>query len=957
MKYFSSLFFLVSLSIYFSCQTNPIQNTEIKKFTPTKINDSIAIDIKKTFEQYYHDYKYDSTQIMDILFDLGKNLNQDNKNDALILAEIEHTKGKVQYTEGACDQAIIYYKKVIEIRKKHLDEFHDDIIRGYHNISLCYDLLNEKYNALEYSIKASKNLEKTQSKLKASVYHQLSRVYTNVQDLDNAKVYLEDAIAIYAKEIEKSEGKQKRNWEKSWGFACNDMSILLYNRLKDTKDSPTYLNNALSVFSQLSNRNSNFEHLANTYHSAGIYYAALGDLNTSLHYYNRSLTINKSLKRRGKYIGKNLDNIGVIYKRKNQLQQAKKTAHQALTYFNPKKDQSNIASIYDNLGDVFKKEDNLDSALICYNIAIKNIVAGYDFNKKNPTSNLIIDANTITDKNGLFITLSSKADALRQYFSKTKNKKWLQASFDTYLQVDSLADLMRLEFSSDASKESLVARTKPVYEKAIDLCLEMKSVFDDEIYNSHAFDFAEKSKSIILLEAVRKAKAKLIVDEQLIEKEKALNLKQNFYEKEYALALIREDAKTQPLLDSLSKYRTKYNEILQVIAQSNPTYLSLKKNTQTIDWREVQKNLLIDDQSFIEYFKGDSAIYAFVINKNSFNSVKINLDTPIDSLVNQLNRGILQKQTKGYAIAAVSLYDKIFQPIRAACGTSTHLIIAPDGILSHIPFEALLTQEVAEEEKDYFKDYPYLINDFVISYNYSASLWNEMQQKKVTPNEQKLFAGFAPSFPRNTNIEIDISNTRSANFGELKWNIEEVNSIQNKMEGDIYVAKKATIENFRKYAPQYRILHLSTHGKANDKAGDFSCLVFNGKNGKGFEYLYTKDLYALQLNAELVVLSACETNIGELKEGEGIISLARGFSYAGASSIITTLWVVDDEISKKMMEDFYAQILNHKNKAAALHQVKKDYFQNTTVHREAHPYYWASFIPIGDMQSIALEHL
>jgi CHAT domain-containing protein/tetratricopeptide (TPR) repeat protein len=952
MKYFSSLLFLVSFFFYFSCQTNPIQNTATENFTPKGIEDSISIYVNTTFDQYYYEYKYDSTQVMDILIDYEK-----NTTNALALANIEHTKGKVQYTEQAYDQAIIYYKKSLEIRKKHLDEFHEDIIRGYHNISLCYDLLHENYNALEYSTKAAKNLEETPSKLKASVYHQLSRTYKKVQDLDNAKIYLEDAIAIYAMEKEKSTGKEKRSWEKSWGIACHDMATLLYNRLKDTPESPVYLNNVLSVFSQLSKDNSYSGHLANGYHNAGIYYDELGDLNTSLHYYNRSLDLNKSLKSRSSFIGTNLVNMGIIYKRKNQLKEAKKTAYQALTYFNPKKDQLNIASIYDNLGDIFKKDGDLDSALTCYNIAIKNIVAGYDFDKNNPTSNLIIDANTITDKNGLFITLSSKADALRQYFSQTKNKKWLQASFDTYLKVDSLADLMRLEFSSDASKESLVARTKPVYEKAINLCLKMKEVYNDGVYNSHAFNFAEKSKSIILLEAVRKAKAKLIVDEQLIEQEKALNLKQNFYEKEYALALIRADAKTQPLLDSLSKYRTKYNEILQVIAQSNPTYLSLKKNTNTIDWTEVQKNLLNDDQSFIEYFNGDSAIYAFVINKNSFQSFKINLDTPIDSLVNQLNRGILKRQTKGYATAAANLYAKIFEPIRAACGTSKHLIIAPDGILSHIPFEALLTQKVAAEEEQYFKDYPYLINDFIISYNYSASLWNEMKQKEIAPNEQKLFAGFAPAFPKNTNINLEISNDFSVNFGELKWNIEEVNAIQNKMEGDIFATQKATVENFRKYAPQYRILHLSTHGKANDKAGDFSCLVFNGKNGKGFEYFYTKDLYALQLNAELVVLSACETNIGELKEGEGIISLARGFSYAGAASIITTLWVVDDEISKKLMVDFYAAILNHKNKAEALHQVKKSYFQKQKLNRKAHPYYWASFIPIGDMRAIALEVL
>ena len=164
--------------------------------------------------------------------------------------------------------------------------------------------------------------------------------------------------------------------------------------------------------------------------------------------------------------------------------------------------------------------------------------------------------------------------------------------------------------------------------------------------------------------------------------------------------------------------------------------------------------------------------------------------------------------------------------------------------------------------------------------------------------------------------------------------------------------KKATKETFEKIVGDYRIVHLATHGKANDKIGDYCFLAFTEqKDSLQNELLYVRDIYNLSLNADLVVLSACETGIGELKRGEGVISLARAFAYSGAKSLITTLWSVNDKSTMQIMEGFYRQLKKGASKDAALWKAKQVYLEKSK-HEQAHPFFWSAFIPIGDMQAV-----
>jgi len=147
-------------------------------------------------------------------------------------------------------------------------------------------------------------------------------------------------------------------------------------------------------------------------------------------------------------------------------------------------------------------------------------------------------------------------------------------------------------------------------------------------------------------------------------------------------------------------------------------------------------------------------------------------------------------------------------------------------------------------------------------------------------------------------------------------------------------------------AGRYRLLHLATHGQANDELGDYSFLAFGGdRDSVQNEFLYVRDLYDLSLLADLVVLSACETGTGEWQRGEGIISLARAFAYAGARSIVTTLWSVNDRRSKELMIAFYGGLGKGMTREEALWRAKYEMLESDA---SAHPFFWAGYILIGE---------
>jgi len=184
---------------------------------------------------------------------------------------------------------------------------------------------------------------------------------------------------------------------------------------------------------------------------------------------------------------------------------------------------------------------------------------------------------------------------------------------------------------------------------------------------------------------------------------------------------------------------------------------------------------------------------------------------------------------------------------------------------------------------------------------------------------------------------------------------ENVRKIAEIFSGKAFVSQEASKDNFMEKFNSFQILHFAMHGLVNNENPLYSQLVFTPQSDSTYEHLLNAaDLYNMKLNADLAVLSACNTGYGEIKRGEGVMSLSRAFTYAGCPSLIMSLWSVPDVQTSKLMLKFFQNIKEGKRKDVALQEAKLDYLQNST-EKTAHPLYWAGFIPNGDMNALIIN--
>ena len=178
--------------------------------------------------------------------------------------------------------------------------------------------------------------------------------------------------------------------------------------------------------------------------------------------------------------------------------------------------------------------------------------------------------------------------------------------------------------------------------------------------------------------------------------------------------------------------------------------------------------------------------------------------------------------------------------------------------------------------------------------------------------------------------------------------IDEVNAIKNLIPSEVYIGKDATETNFRNIAENYDILHLAMHTVIDNENPMFSKLIFTfGQDTINDGLLNTFEIFSLKLKARLVVLSACSTGEGNYNQGEGVMSLARSFAYAGSPSILMTLWEVEDKSGIKLMKDFYASLIKGMTKPEALRNAKIKFIKGARP-ENSHPFFWSAYIALGN---------
>lgn len=397
-----------------------------------------------------------------------------------------------------------------------------------------------------------------------------------------------------------------------------------------------------------------------------------------------------------------------------------------------------------------------------------------------------------------------------------------------------------------------------------------------------------------------------------------------------------------------SKTKTKFLEIqisyasfIDKMVSQYPDKFLEKYNIEFFNKTKFFKSREKQKCSYLEYFISDSDIYSIIIdgdNKIHFYQKSLGDNNELLQNLNVL-QGILNQHPSEHNEADIEIFQKVSAKLRQILWdpiekfASANIIIAPDNLLQNLPFDILIYDE--NNSKTKWSDLKYLLNKWTISYTPSLQFLSINRQ--ITKHSQKAFLGMAYTPPANNKYQAAI----------LEFAEAEVQNISKIVKGDNLVQQDCNFKNLKEKAPNYKILHLACHAKSDSSNGNESFLLLSDFRAKQPAIVYAHDLLGLHLNQELVVLSACESALGQKSIGEGIIGLTRGFFYTGAHCVLSTLWQVSDFQASEILQDFYKNLNNNQSKAEALENAKRNYVKTASGIR-SHPFYWASFILSGN---------
>lgn len=384
------------------------------------------------------------------------------------------------------------------------------------------------------------------------------------------------------------------------------------------------------------------------------------------------------------------------------------------------------------------------------------------------------------------------------------------------------------------------------------------------------------------------------------------------------------------------------------LEHSSTSALSRSLQVETAAARQLQQHLS-GERGMLVFFAGPQKLFWFFLHEGRLRAGAIVQMSQINELTTQLGRSITAYPFAAsaerplwdsvYRTSAVELYQLIWQPVADHISAVPNLIIVPDGALAYLPFPALLTAQPSKALR--YRTYPFLLHDHQISYAYSAA-WLAKTMLLPESNGKQQCLAMAPTFEGYEPV-----------LDPLEFNGKEVEELNELVGATILQGKSATLAAFWEQASRYKILHLATHGIDNIYRGDYSYLAFTKPDAATEGRLFVEDLFQRTVDADLVVMSACESGVGRYQAGEGAISLGRGFIAAGAKSVLSTFWSVNDAKSVNFMLEFYQQLRAGFAKDAALLQVQRNYV-STATQEEAHPFYWAAYFPVGDMRPMAV---
>lgn len=461
-----------------------------------------------------------------------------------------------------------------------------------------------------------------------------------------------------------------------------------------------------------------------------------------------------------------------------------------------------------------------------------------------------------------------------------------------YEKAVSVIEEQRSTINAEASRIGYVGDKQQVYHRLI-------AALFSAARQGQAFEYVERAKSRALVDLL--ASKKKFAVRKGDEKEIQAILDQ--LDSLQAEGLIQENKSGSR---GISQRRRLDFETKEKLKAKAPELASLVTVTP-VSIAEIQSQLR-PDETLVEYYYADEDLYAFLLTRESVKAVSLN-GRGLLTEIQGLRASLEDPGTDDYNIFSEGLYQKLIKPLEPLLATP-NLILVPHGALHYLPFNAL--KEAGE----------YLIDRYSLRYLPSASVMNHLAGKDVKGRETLMAVG-NPLFQGEKQA--------------LSYAEEEVRSVAKTFpQSTILVGKDATETSFKKISRSFNYIHLATHGvfEADNPLNSGLLLTLDRENDG---ILSAAELYSLELDADLLTLSACETGLSQISNGDDLVGLTRGFLYAGSRAIVASLWSVDDKATAELMTQFYAN-LKTMNKRDALREA-----QRAIKTKYGHPFYWAAF--------------
>jgi len=821
---------------------------------------------------------------------------EESKDSLLRVAQTWHDWTKKHYREAALlDSVIEVSKKVLNIREAvYRSDWHFDLWDAHYSLGLFFKQKGRYAEAKYHLGKSVRIYEVLQHEDGIQSILELGKIYSLEGDLLNAQEYFKAAL----------DQANTLRVESKIQSAVLDLSATYIELQQDSLAIAFMEQNSHLFQGNGPGKNQNAGKFYNNLASAYL---------RNAEYENAIATFRKAkLLANGneETLAKIFINLSVAFRLQGDLQQCQQYLQEAKDPINRIRNSEILAFYHKSLARYFELQSDFSPALIEYQRAIASIVPSFipknEF--ENPTPK---DLRSVFVKSDLLSYLTDKLGLLMQW----DNQRYKQEILELFRLGDQLIDQMREDHFMESTRLYWRTAVFPFYEKALAYCHQENDL-------EAAFYFLEKSKSVLLLEGYSFNAALSKITRK--ERDRYFQLKNRTKE-------INQTLSSQ----NLTMRTESYQQLRKFVDTLTHTYPKLFRVNQDMALRSLEEfqNCRISDSTtaYVHFFYGQQHVYALTARQEKAEFKRLSSTEQIDVLVQEYksffqNPANIENRFSAFQKSAYKLYQKVLAPL--SLPKSGNLVIIPDGPLATLPFESLICSFT-----DRYK-FSYLLERQVISYAFSASMIGKQNHK--TPKSTLDMVTFEPYEDHN-----DMEGVHFSGIDQ----IDTTNTLRNGLRIKRYQGDAATKRNLFSLPQNISIIHFSSH--AYDHTYGQPRLHLKDST------ILLSDLMTTSLVTDLVFLSACRTHLGDHIHGEGTQSMARGFTMAGAKSVISSLWNVVAAPNSEIVSEFYNKISQGQSKPLALHHAKLQYLKSTDVPSfEKSPYYWAGLVYYGDCEPI-----